>query len=158
MTDTNSGSSSPSNDGAAGEGVLSNLPRTRPQRASPRRTAARAASAKQASAPPAKPAPKAQRSVGTQPRSAARAPRLAAAKPRVAPPKPRVAAAKRRSMPTRTKAPQQGFEADPGDSLQPPGGIELVASAAEIVGELTKAGLSRSERLLKGIISRLPLS
>jgi len=42
--------------------------------------------------------------------------------------------------------------------VQPPGAAELVASAAEIVGELAKAGLSRSERLLKDFVSRLPLS
>jgi hypothetical protein len=33
-----------------------------------------------------------------------------------------------------------------------------VLSAAEIVGELAKAGLSRSERLLKDVLSHLPLS
>jgi hypothetical protein len=58
-------------------------------------------------------------------------------------------------------APRQGFECD-GETasgpVQPPGGAELVASAAEIVGELAKAGFSRSERLLKDVISRLPLS
>jgi hypothetical protein len=42
--------------------------------------------------------------------------------------------------------------------VQPPGGAELLASAAEIVGELTKAGLSTGERLLKDVFSRLPLS
>jgi hypothetical protein len=43
-------------------------------------------------------------------------------------------------------------------SVQPPGGAELVASAAEIVGELAKVGLSMSERLLKDAFSRLPRS
>jgi hypothetical protein len=42
--------------------------------------------------------------------------------------------------------------------VQPPGGAELLISAAEIVGELAKAGVSRSERLLKDVLSRLPLS
>jgi hypothetical protein len=32
-----------------------------------------------------------------------------------------------------------------------------VISAVEIVGELAKAGVSRSERLLKDVLSRLPL-
>jgi len=41
--------------------------------------------------------------------------------------------------------------------VQPPGAAELVASAAEIVGELAKAGLSTGERLLKDVFSRLPL-
>jgi hypothetical protein len=42
--------------------------------------------------------------------------------------------------------------------VQPPGAAELVVSAAEIVGELAKAGLSTGERLLKDVFSRLPLS
>ena len=58
------------------------------------------------------------------------------------------------------RGPRQGFECD-GDTasgaVQPPGGAELVASAAEIVGELAKAGLSTGERLLKDVLSRLPL-
>jgi hypothetical protein len=68
---------------------------------------------------------------------------------------------RRRSPPPQDSAPRQGFESDgetTGGALQPPGGAEFVASAAEIVGELAKAGLSRSERLLKDVISRLPLS
>lgn len=58
-------------------------------------------------------------------------------------------------------APRQGFESEsdaPTGSVQPPGGVELVASAAELVGELAKAGLSKSERLLKDVFSRLPLA
>jgi hypothetical protein len=57
-------------------------------------------------------------------------------------------------------APRQGFESEndrSNDSLQPPGGIELVASAAELVGELAKAGVSTGERVLKDVLSRLPL-
>jgi hypothetical protein len=42
--------------------------------------------------------------------------------------------------------------------VAPPGGAELVSAAAEIVGELAKAGLSTGERLLKDVFSRLPLS
>ncbi len=34
----------------------------------------------------------------------------------------------------------------------------MVASAAEIVGDLAKAGLSAGERLIKDALSRLPLS
>ncbi len=41
-------------------------------------------------------------------------------------------------------------------SVRPPGGAEFVASAAEIFSELAKAGLSRSERLLKDALARLP--
>jgi hypothetical protein len=95
------------------QGVLSKLPRTRPQRASPRRAAARETSARAG----------------------------ASAK---APPVPR-----------------QGFECEgerASGPVQPPGGTELVASAAEIIGELAKAGLSTGERVLKDVLSRLPLS
>jgi hypothetical protein len=41
--------------------------------------------------------------------------------------------------------------------VNPPGGADLVASAAEIVGELAKAGVSKGERLLKDLVSHLPL-
>ena len=57
--------------------------------------------------------------------------------------------------------PRQGFESESENmngSVQPPGGAELVASAAEIVGELAKVGLSAGERLLKDVFSRLPRS
>lgn len=57
-------------------------------------------------------------------------------------------------------APRQGFESEgetTAASVQPPGGVELVASAAELVGELAKAGVSTGERLLKDVLSRLPL-
>jgi len=43
-------------------------------------------------------------------------------------------------------------------SVQPPGSAEFIASAAEIVGELAKAGLSTGERLLKDVLARLPHS
>ncbi len=51
-------------------------------------------------------------------------------------------------------APRQGFECEgerASGTVHPPGGAELVASAAEIVGELAKAGLSTGERLLKDL-------
>ena len=101
------------------QGVLVNLPSTRPQRSTPRRAAAR--------------------------RSAQRA----------------QAARERRagSSPRRNGAPRQGFESESEsmtDSVRPPGGLELAASAAELVGELAKAGLSTGERLLKDALSRLP--
>jgi hypothetical protein len=55
--------------------------------------------------------------------------------------------------------PRQGYECigESADTpLQPPGGAEIVASAAELLGELTKAGISTGERLLKDVFSRLP--
>jgi hypothetical protein len=69
------------------------------------------------------------------------------------------AKAPRRPIPPQEPAPRQGFESESeraDGSVQPPGGAELVASAAEIVGEFAKAGLSAGERLLKDVFSRLP--
>ena len=132
-------------DGASGtneQGVLANLPRTRPQRATPRRAAARD------NARAAAPARGRARARG----SAARAKGRAGAGPV---PRAKTAAGRRQT------APVQGFESESEaatGSVQPPGAVELLASAAEVVSELTKAGLSRSERLLKDLVSRLPLS
>ena len=58
----------------------------------------------------------------------------------------------------RERAPRQGFEAEP-DSLgpvQPPGSAELISSAAELAGELAKAGVDTGARVLKDFLSRLP--
>jgi hypothetical protein len=100
-----------------------------------------AASAKAKSPTPLKP----------RPSSTVRTERARAAKrPKKTPP---------RAIPELEPAPRQGFESE-GErtegSVQPPGGAELVASAAEIVGELAKAGVSAGERLLKDVFSRLP--
>jgi hypothetical protein len=166
-------------------GVLANLPRTRPQRSSARRTAARGATAnggrarkpaqgKRSSANARKavtaPAPGADVSAATKASAGAatkpkgkphvRATRPAAATKRSRPPQ-RADARKRRAERAEDAAPRQGFEAygeSTGGSVQPPGGAEFVATAAEIVGELAKAGLSTGERLLKDVLSRLPLS
>jgi hypothetical protein len=57
--------------------------------------------------------------------------------------------------------PRQGYESEEEaatGAVQPPGGADLLLSAAEIVGDLAKAGLSRGERLVKDALSRLPLS
>lgn len=140
-------------------GVLANLPRTRPQRASARRVAARKASVEtttangsSGAAAPTKPAaprkaPAAKRAPATAAGSSARP------RPRRAPARARAAVA--------DPAPIQGFECD-GDRasgpVQPPGGSELAASAAEILGELTKAGFATGERLIKDVLGRLPLS
>jgi hypothetical protein len=157
-------------------GVLANLPRTRPQRSSARRAAARGATSNAARARKA-PQGKARNAVA----AAAPAPAAGAAASDSAPKtksKPNVratrpAAATKRSRPRRADArtsranrdeeaaPRQGFESyseSAGGSVAPPGGAEFVATAAEIVGELAKAGLSTGERLLKDVLSRLPLS
>jgi hypothetical protein len=56
-------------------------------------------------------------------------------------------------------APRQGYEAEPdslGGPVQPPGGTELVASAAELAGELAKSGVTAGARVLRDFLSRLP--
>ncbi len=94
-------------------------------------------------------------------RASARRIAARAAKPSTAPP-----GQTKRHQPTKSRGtdvgepvPRQGFEAEP-DSLagpvQPPGGTELVASAAELAGELTKAGVTAGARLFKDFLSHLP--
>jgi hypothetical protein len=150
------------NDQGNGQGVLSNLPRTRPQRSSPRRAAARKASAAAATAGTAparangRPAASAKAAV----KSVSQAP--AAERGTPAPKRPRTAS-KRPARPQDAgeRVPRQGFECESeraSGPVAPPGGTELIASAAEIISELAKAGLSSGERLLKDVISRLPLA
>lgn len=69
------------------------------------------------------------------------------------------APAPRRPVAVEEPAPRQGFECEGERAtgpVQPPGGPEMVATAAELVGELAKAGVSVGERLLKDVFSRLP--
>ena len=138
-------SSSNGSPGANEQGVFANLPRTRPQRDSPRRAAAR----KRDGSPPAARAKAAR--TRTRMSQATAKPAQATAKRRPA------AAAGARSR--QTPAPRQGFESenDQGSrSLQPPGAADLFVSAAELVTELAKGGLSRGERLVRDLISRRP--
>ncbi|HTA12452.1 MAG TPA: hypothetical protein VK765_03445 [Solirubrobacteraceae bacterium] len=164
-----------------GVGVLANLPRTRPQRSSPRRAAARASSAaagpskSNASKPntskpntskagaskasPSKASPNKASPNKASPSKASpsKAAPGKAAKGKAAKSKPIAGANAAEAAP----APRQGFESESEHSnrtVHPPGGAELVASVAEIVGEFAKAGLSTGERLLKDALSRLPLS
>jgi hypothetical protein len=170
----------PNSDGE-GSGVLANLPRTRPQRASPRRSAARRTEAEKtdgATAPtrsgersgalgarPPSAGPTAASGGGETTTAKGRAPGAGASR-RAARSRPakRASGAQgppRRSRPNVDAVPRQGYESDDDaatGAVQPPGGAELLISAAEIVGELAKAGVSRSERLLKDVLSRLPLS
>jgi hypothetical protein len=58
------------------------------------------------------------------------------------------------------RVPKQGFEAE-SDSVgagpvHPPGGAELVTSAAELAGELAKTGVTTGVRLIRDFLSRLP--
>jgi hypothetical protein len=159
-----------------GQGVLSRLPRTRPQRASARRAAARKTTAATGAsdATPRKTAARPTRStaaVNGQPPvsskdSRAKAARKAKAASASAARKRARAAAKNTAdattgTTTREAAPRQGFDGEgerTSGTVQPPGGAELVAGAAELIGELAKAGISTGERLIKDLLSRLPLS
>jgi hypothetical protein len=146
-------SSPPRNNG----GVLVNLPSTRPQRSSPRRAAARKSAQEGRATGGAKPhAPERPKRATRKPASADRAATPKRAGSLAGPPagRPRTGSGARREA-----APRQGFESDSEamtGSLRPPGGLELAASAAELVGELAKAGLSTGERLLRDAFSRLP--
>jgi hypothetical protein len=193
-----SASVKPDDPRASSEGVLANLPRTRPQRSSARRDAARrgtpAAKASPASSPAAEPrltaspktkakakaaktatkqakakAPKTRAKAAAKPAPPAKPSRAAArasdspisvSKPPAA--KPRAAKARRApKAPLQDPAPRQGFETerDPvSGPVQPPGGVDLFASAAELAGELTKTGLATGGRLLKDVLARLPLN
>jgi hypothetical protein len=131
---------------ASSEGVLANLPRTRPQRSSARRDAARRATPETK----AKPAPKAKppRKQTTAKKGPSRA--KLTAQPIQDP-----------AQPIQDPAPRQGFEAESehlNGPVQPPGGVDLFASAAELAGELTRSGLSAGGRLLKDALARLPLN
>jgi hypothetical protein len=73
------------------------------------------------------------------------------------------AGARRRTSakPPPAPVPRQGFESESDRArgpVRPPGGAELLASAAEIVGELTKAGFATGERLVRDALSLLPRS
>jgi hypothetical protein len=133
-----------------GASVLSNLPRTRPQRATARRAAARrggeAEIALQTTMAPAAPKPAAA-ARPARARTGARSAKRAPATPRS------------RRAPASEPVPRQGFESE-GDhasgSVSPPGGIELLGSAVELLGELAKASVGTGERLLRDVFSRLP--
>jgi hypothetical protein len=141
-------------------GVLANLPRTRPQRASPRRAAARKAAsasnvakAKASAQTPGKASAKA--STRTSTSTGGRA------SERPSPAKAKAARTKRSvsTIAREDAVPRQGYEADgeiASGSVQPPGASELVSSAAELAGELAKAGVSGGARLLKDLFARLP--
>lgn len=157
-----------------GQGVLANLPRTRPQRTSPRRVAAR-----HAREAPTGDDGDGERDVASAVRAGVsrtngRAP--SAAPPTRAQPKRASTAAHRTATPKRSRVsakstrvkpgasppvPSQGFECEgerASGPVHPPGGAELIASAAEMIGELARAGLASGERLLRDALARLPLS
>ncbi len=169
---------------AVEEGVLSNLPRTRPQRTTDRRIASRegkraegrarrrsadaagggvngpAGAAKGAAGPTGAAGEAAKGAAGSAagPKRATRAD--SSRKPRKTA-KPRTQAAPKR-VPRQpvNSAPRQGFESEPSRTttgpVQPPGGAELLTSAVEIAGEVARAGVAAGERVLKDLFSRLP--
>jgi hypothetical protein len=196
-------------DAEAEQGVLANLPRTRPQRTTQRRVAAREAGVETAGAgaveeelsalsgQAAAAHPGARKTRGSaRTRKGATGKAARAAKPGsrsasagagaggssdradaagdargagtggapTATRRPRRARASSQRRPRAAglaPAPRQGFEGDgerPSGPVQPPGGAELVASAAEIVSEVTKAGIAVGERLLKDVFSRIARS
>jgi hypothetical protein len=60
----------------------------------------------------------------------------------------------------RPAVPRQGYEADGERAtgpVEPPGGVELLATAGEIVSEIAKAGVATGERVLRDLFGRLPL-
>jgi hypothetical protein len=159
-------------DALASDGVLANLPRTRPQRSSARRDAARRAVSTAEAKPTGDPAGQQRRTASAKAQPAPTAggkPRPTAAKAQLAAtPAPKQTVAKKRpakskatAKPPLDPAPRQGFETerDPvSGPVQPPGGVDLLSSAAELAGELTKSGLSTGGRLLKDVFARLPLN
>ncbi len=156
--------------------VLSNLPRTRPQRETARRTAARGSESERSSpngasangAPPArkkagKPAAKRARSTA----SGAKAAKGGGTAPRAAtsPKRGRRSAAKKPAGRAPLQAvgeevPRQGFETEDEratGSVPPPGTADVLSTAVEALGEIAKAGIAGGERLLRDAFSRLGL-
>ncbi len=150
--------------GAAEQGVLSQLPRTRPQRSSARRAASRRAGQAGGQLPEgdaATPKPKRAKAPAASTKRAAPAKAKAPTASRAKTPQSvKVATphAPRRAKPVAEQpVPRQGFESESDRArgpVRPPGGTELLTSAAEIVGELTKAGFSTGERLLRSLLPR----
>ncbi len=147
------------------QGVLANLPHTRPQRATARRTAARKAMNERGAArKPKRTGPASSGAASTRTGAASTGTGAASTRAGASRSKRRTRSTNgRRSDGARaTEAiPRQGFECERESAsgpVQPPGGAEFLASAMELAGELAKGGLSRGERLLKDVVSRLPLS
>lgn len=167
------GATRPHNPEGDNQGVLSSLPRTRPQRPSARRAAARRTAALRA-----------ERTAATRSTETTEAPTepaaIGPAKPARAPDKPAASGSakpttkprskptanarpgrtgKTRPKPAEPPVPPQGFEAEeaiePGRSVQPPSGPELAVSVAELVGELAQASLATGGRLLSDVLKRL---
>lgn len=82
------------------------------------------------------------------------------AKPAPAKPAPKAkAASTSRSKPAEAPAPKQGYEPEEevelGKTVNPPSGVELVESVADIFGELANSSLAAGGRILKDAFSLL---
>jgi hypothetical protein len=140
-------------------GILAALPRARPQRTSARRAAARAnTSTKTSTATETK---KARATSAERPVAGKKA--MAGTKPaattKPASTKKRTSTTKRVVKPTDPPAPKQGYEPEEelelGKTVNPPSGVELVESVADIIGELANSGVTAGGRLLKDAFSLL---
>jgi hypothetical protein len=128
--------------------ILTELPRTRPQRVSGRRGGAARKSESKAGENVLAGLPRARPQRASPRRAAARKARANGGQPRA-----------QRQAAQREAIPRQGFEAESEEltgSVQPPGGADLIASAGELAGELAKTGLATGGRLLRDFLSRLP--
>jgi hypothetical protein len=151
-------------------GILSALPRARPQRASPRRAstrskadkAPRTAHSKESKAPTVATAgkPKTTRATSAEvasTKAAAPGVRVGQAKTKSTPraPKTKLAPTRQAEPP----APRQGYEPEEevelGTTVNPPSSVELVESVADIAVELANSGLAAGGRLLKDAFSLL---
>lgn len=144
-------------------GVLAALPRTRPQRASPRRAATRAKAGKtQAKADKSEVVASAGEQKKTRKSSKAAPPPARAGQSKT---KPTAKAAKAKASPTKLaeqpggRAPNQGYEPEEevelGKTINPPSGVDLVESVADIFGELANSSVAAGGRILKDAFSLL---
>ena len=178
----------PAQDGA---GVLSQLPRTRPQRASARRAAAREGRAAQPATSASEVPETSQPERSSRPKSTSMRATPAERPSRAGQGAARKGAATRSSAPKVSRqnrasaarggaatggekrstraggqahveaVPSQGFATE-GERVSgpvpPPRGAELFATAAEIVSELARATVGTGERVIRDVLSRLPLN
>jgi hypothetical protein len=160
-------------------GVLAALPRTRPQRSSPRRAAARtstaiktkkpagAQTARATKQPAGAKTPTAVKRTPTTSKRATKPSARTAEKPATAKrptavkqaPASTKRAAKSSAKPPEPPTPKQGYEPEEevelGNTVNPPSGVELVESVADIVGELANSGIAAGGRVLKDVFSLL---
>lgn len=159
-------------------GVLAALPRTRPQTTSPRRAAARQRAGKAKSETEDSPRKQSTPKATAPPKNARKATAARQATRKATPAKLNSKAAKAKASPVKTSpvktasskatsirkpaephAPKQGYEPEEevelGKTVDPPSGVELVESVADIFGELAGSSLAAGGRILKDAFSLL---